>query len=229
MARLWKRIGGELWHINPRRLRRGRRRNPLLTIIGGANPRRRRRTIMARHRRRTRRRRPNPVRSYRRRRRLSRGYNRPYRRHRRNPPAARAVPAVRLWRPGSWLPILATGAVGGMTSAVAPQVVVGPMVTTTQAYLTQAVVAFGGVFVVGWLLGPVHGLAWFIGSAVGVVQDPIRRAIAASFPGAGLSLYRGGLGQLYYAGSPSYYGGSRGVFRPTPGRRVGSGYSLPAL
>jgi hypothetical protein len=183
--RLWTRIDGEPWMVNPRPARR--RRNPSLAVIGLGNPRRGG-PSMARHRR------------------------------RRNP--ARAGSAVQLTRPTTWAP-LGTGALAAVLSASAPKVAFGDGATTTQAYAAQAVLAFGGSWVLRRWAGPVHGMAWLFGAGAGVLADPVRRALArAGVPGLsayGRGTIRGGaldarLGAAYYGnGGPRYYMGASTV------------------
>lgn len=133
----------------------------------------------------------------------------------------------------TYLPKLGTAAVGGITSAAAPSLLFGPMVSTTTAYATQIGVGIGGAAVLSWIraLGPVHGFAWLIGSVIGVVQEPIRRAISTATPlpapPAAVARYPGmarypALGAMYYTGAfGRYYNAPRSTFaQPAFGGRM---------
>ena len=95
---------------------------------------------------------------------------------------------------------VAAAGVGAVASASLPAMVGGPNVSTLQAYGIQAAIGLGGAWAVQRFVSPALALPWFLGAAVGALQDPIRRGIAQA------------------------YGAVTGVLSPAPARAVGAYY-----
>lgn len=135
---------------------------------------------------------------------------------------------MRLTRPATWLPFVATAAVAGLTVGFAPRLW-GPAVTPLWAYGTQAAVAVAGGIVLPMFLSRAHGLVWFVVGFGIIAADMVARYL---FPMVGLAAYPyqshaalAGIGQTpYYPPTLSELGyyptlsdAGVGAYEPVPG------------
>ena len=108
---------------------------------------------------------------------------------------------------------VAAAGVGAVASASLPAMVLGADVSTGKAYLAQAVIGLGGAWAVKRFVSPALAFPWFLGSAVGALQDPIRRAVARTYGAVTGALNPAPAVGAYYEGGDtylsrlSYYGG----------------------
>lgn len=95
-------------------------------------------------------------------------------RHRRyrNPAGA---PAIRLMRPMTWLPYLATAGASATATAAAPRLIFGADVNPMTSYLTQGAIGLAGAIVLPMVMSPVHGLVWLATSGGIILADTIGR------------------------------------------------------
>lgn len=134
-----------------------------------------------------------------------------------NPPRRSSMLGLGLFNAENLKKVGAAG-VGAVASASLPAMVLGAGVSTTQAYLAQAVIGVGGAWAVGRFVGKAYALPWFLGAGVGAVQDPIRRAVARAYGAVAGALSPAAAPAMgaYYEDSPRYLSHYSGRLGPLP-------------